>query len=328
MCWHLACFSRRWLQTGIDHKFVAMVVLLMRDQDRINCRARPHAMPQGSAAHFANLWSEFGNAADQMEGRLPHRSTARNKDTAAVKQRPGKHMNTVPDSRYECPDDLLSKLHNDAYAYSSAAPSRLSGPASGGHLAIDESEVSDDLLLEKAMLGSHPAFIELCRRYNEPLRRRLFRMVLSPEDTEDIVQDTVLSAYLHLGGFRRQCKFSTWFTEIGINKALMLLRKRRARPQVSFDFPSRQNQPCSAFELADPSQNPERSYSRRQIHQQICEAVHNLPSQLRQVIECFYGSECSITDIADVCGISVPAAKSRLLRARRMLRVRTAHLLQ
>lgn len=189
-------------------------------------------------------------------------------------------------------------------------------------------EASDDLLLEKAMLGSHAAFIELCRRHNESLRRRIVRMVLTPEDAEDIVQDTVLSAYLHLRGFRRQCKFSTWFTGIGINKALMLLRKRKARPQVSSDFPSRGSQPCSTFNLADPLQNPEQIYSRRQLYQYVCEAVDNLPSQLRQIIECCYGGECSIAAAAEVCGISVPAAKSRLLRARRMLRVRAAHLLQ
>lgn len=231
-------------------------------------------------------------------------------------------MNTVPTSEPEYQNATISKLHKNATCTSPAA-ARLSNSVSAETSAFGESGNSDDQLVLKAMKGSHPAFIQLCARHNEALRRRIFRIVGNLEDTEDILQETILSAYLNLRCFRGQCKFNTWFTTIGTNKALMHLRRRRVRPQIGFDSPA-----PNAWEMPDPSLNAEEMYSCRQLRQMVCEAMGNLPSPLREVIEHFYGGECSIADTAEACGITVPAAKSRLLRARHMLRERTAHLFQ
>src|SRR5271167_1779572 len=93
------------------------------------------------------------------------------------------------------------------------------------HLLASQSEahqaqLCDDDLVFEARSGNHLAFVELCRRYSKSLERTIFRILRNPQDTEDILQETFLSAYQHLNCFRGTCKFSTWITRIGINQSL------------------------------------------------------------------------------------------------------------
>src|SRR6202044_483498 len=94
-------------------------------------------------------------------------------------------------------------------------------------------DASDDALIIAAQGGDHNAFVELCRRHSAVAKMKIFSIVRNHEDTEDALQDTLLRAYSHLSTFRRSCKFSTWLTAIGVNSALMILRKRRLRKETS-----------------------------------------------------------------------------------------------
>jgi RNA polymerase sigma-70 factor (ECF subfamily) len=95
--------------------------------------------------------------------------------------------------------------------------------------ARGDSDVSDDDLITAAQRGDQQAFVELCGRHSTVTRNKIFRIVRNHEDAEDALQDTLLRAYTHLTSFRRSCKFSTWLTIIGVNSALMIMRKRRVR---------------------------------------------------------------------------------------------------
>src|SRR5580658_9264234 len=94
------------------------------------------------------------------------------------------------------------------------------------------SNKSEELLLIAAQSGDHQAFVELCRRYSPMVKKRILSIVRNQEDTEDAVQDTLLRAFKHLSEFRRSCKFSSWLMTIGINTALMILRRRKIRKEA------------------------------------------------------------------------------------------------
>lgn len=189
-----------------------------------------------------------------------------------------------------------------------------------GQPGARQSEPSDDDLIDQAKFGSHLAFVELCRRYSKSVERSIFRIVRNRQDTEDLLQETILSAYQHLNGFRGNCSFGTWVTRIGINKSLMLLRKRKARPEVLFHLTPSDSKTIEIPEYPDLSPNPEQICVNKQVNKVVMQAVGGLPTGLRDIFEHYYGDECSLAESADAFGLTVPAAKSRLLRARRKLR--------
>lgn len=187
---------------------------------------------------------------------------------------------------------------------------------------LAESPASDNQLLLAAQSGDDGAFSELCRRHAPALKRRILSIVRNLEDTEDALQDTLLQAHIHLGGFRGSCKFSTWITTIGTNMALMLLRRRKSHRELSFDQTDGDANWFEAREYPDSLPDPERSYSKHQVHSLVWQEVQRLPSEFRALVDQYYGKECSLKDAADALGITEGAAKSRLSRGRVRLRSR------
>jgi RNA polymerase sigma-70 factor (ECF subfamily) len=179
----------------------------------------------------------------------------------------------------------------------------------------------DDQLLMRAQSGDQQAFVELCRRHSPMVKKRIFSIVRSHEDAEDALQDTLLRAYRHLGTFRRNCKFSTWLTSIGTNTALMILRKRKTRKEGHADALNDESGAWDATEFVDPSLDPERLQSRHQIILVMKREVEKLRPTLRSIIEQHYETECSLEESAKAFDISVGAAKSRLTRGRKTLRL-------
>ena len=104
-----------------------------------------------------------------------------------------------------------------------------------GALGVRHLDASDDQLLSKAQSGDQRAFAELCQRYSAMAKGRILTMVRHREDAEDVLQETLLSAYQHLHSFRGECKFSTWMMKIGINTSLMWLRKQKRRLRTTCD---------------------------------------------------------------------------------------------
>ena len=187
-----------------------------------------------------------------------------------------------------------------------------------GNYACGRSEVSDDDLVTAAQQGDQKAFVELCGRYSSSTKKKIFMIVRNHEDAEDALQDTLLRAYTHLSSFRRSCKFSTWLTTIGVNSALMILRKRRVRRETYAS--SLDTEIMELQEPVDPSPGPEGIYLKQQAILLMRREVEKLQPSLRSAVNHYYGSECSLEEAAKAHEISLGAVKSRLLRGRAKLR--------
>lgn len=181
-------------------------------------------------------------------------------------------------------------------------------------------DVSDDDLVTAAQRGDQKAFVELCKRHSAVAKKKIFSIVRNQEDADDALQDTLFRAYLHLTTFRRSCKFSTWLTTIGVNSALMVMRKRRTRRETHASTSNLETGTMDLQELTDRSPGPERIY----LHQQEClllrREVEKLHPNLRSVVSHHYEADCSVEETAEAQGISLAATKSRLLRGRVRLR--------
>jgi RNA polymerase sigma-70 factor, ECF subfamily len=180
-------------------------------------------------------------------------------------------------------------------------------------------QLSDDQLLSEAKSGDHQAFAELYRRYRGMLMNRIYRIVRHPEDTDDVLQETFLKAYQHLQTFRGTCSFSTWLVAIGTNASLMLLRKRKTLRKNTCDVVAEDGETL-VMEWRDPAPDPEQRYMMHQTTQKVNHAVRRLSPKLRNLVEMYYKSELRLKDAARILGVSEGTAKSRILRARGMLR--------
>ncbi len=189
-----------------------------------------------------------------------------------------------------------------------------------GNYAGDYSQASDDDLVTAAQRGDQRAFSELCGRHSSLTKKKIIRIVRNHEDAEDALQDTLLRAYMHLTSFRRSCKFSSWLTTIGVNSALMILRKRRVRSESHAGASSPDTEKVELPEPVERSPGPEGIYLKQQAILLVRREVEKLHPSLRSVVNHYYGSECSLEEAAKAHEISLAAAKSRLLRGRTRLR--------
>jgi RNA polymerase sigma-70 factor (ECF subfamily) len=148
----------------------------------------------------------------------------------------------------------------------------------------------------------------------------MFRMLRNREDADDVLQEAIYKAFVHLHSFRGTCRFSVWLTQIAINSAFMLMRKRRSHSEVSYDQRTDPDQEIQTWEFPDRSPNPEQIYVKRQAIERMLVAVNRLSPRDRGLVQQFHGTEQSLQETADQLGIKVGTAKSRLLRARMKIR--------
>jgi RNA polymerase sigma-70 factor (ECF subfamily) len=175
-------------------------------------------------------------------------------------------------------------------------------------------------LVEQARAGSAEAFTALIHRYEGKIFRLAMNITGNREDAEDVLQETFLSAYEHLDRFRGDSKFYTWIVRIGVNESLMKLRKRKQTAAVSIDQEIDTGEETLVREIAAWGENPEQRYSREELRAILDKVVQSLPSPFRSVFVLRDIEELSTEETAEALGLSVPAVKSRLLRARLQLR--------
>jgi len=179
-------------------------------------------------------------------------------------------------------------------------------------------------LVAAAKAGSNAAFEELQSRYSRRLYRRIQSITRSHEDTEDALQETFLRAYLALNAFEGRSQFATWLTRIAINSALMVLRKRRVRPEVPFELLPEANDSGPRIDVRDTALNPEQLYALRQRSECALRASGKLNVTLRAPMTTWIEQECSMRDVARTHDLSLSSVKSRLHRARKQLACNTA----
>jgi RNA polymerase sigma-70 factor, ECF subfamily len=175
-------------------------------------------------------------------------------------------------------------------------------------------------LVTQAQQGGVEAFTELVTRYEGNIFRLARHITQNPEDAEDVLQETFLKAYEHLGDFQGNSKFYTWLVRIAVNQSLMKLRKRKSDASVSLDDPYDTGEEHLTREIAVWDPNPEQTYSREEVRAILEKAVETLPPTFRAVFALRDIEELSTEETATLLNLSVPAVKSRLLRARLRLR--------
>ena len=181
--------------------------------------------------------------------------------------------------------------------------------------------VFDELaLVTRARTGDAVAFSELVRRYERKIFRLAKHITQNDEDAEDVLQETFLKAYEHLDEFQGNSKFYTWIVRIAVNESLMKLRKRRTDRTVSLDEPIEGSDEPVVREIAVWEENPEQRYSREELRGILEKAIDNLKPAFRTVFLLRDVEDMSTEETAEVLGLSIPAVKSRLLRARLQLR--------
>jgi len=184
---------------------------------------------------------------------------------------------------------------------------------------LEPKALSEDRLIAAAQAGQEWAFVELCTRNSKRVFNTIYGVTKNREDAEDALQDSMMRAFLHLKQFDGRSSFATWFTRIGINSALMILRKRRIRPETSIDATA-EGETWQTWQIADYSANPEEHYVGHEKSVLLKRAICRLPSALRSVVELGQMEGHSMKQIAHNMGISIPATKSRLARAKVALR--------
>jgi RNA polymerase sigma-70 factor, ECF subfamily len=186
--------------------------------------------------------------------------------------------------------------------------------------------MSDSLLVSAAQSGDCHAFGELCQRHSRTVLPRIYRITRNWDDAEDVLQESLLRAFVHLKAFEGRSSFSSWFTRIAVNSALLLLRKRR-RLELPIDCGPGDSETAPCWEPRDESETPEGRYARCEREELVRNAIRRLPSCFRRVAELHHAQEYSTQQIARELGISVSAAKSRLYRARMRMQASCSALL-
>ena len=182
------------------------------------------------------------------------------------------------------------------------------------------SEMDDAALVAQTQAGNLDAFTELVGRHDRKILRLARHITGNEEDAEDVLQESFLNAYSHIGTFAGNSKFYTWLVRIAVNQSLMKLRKRKTGKEVSLDEPVQGETEDLVREIAVWDETPERTYSQEEMRRILDEAIESLEPIYRTVFVLRDVEELSTEETAESLGISVPAVKSRLLRARLQLR--------
>ncbi len=175
---------------------------------------------------------------------------------------------------------------------------------------------SEKQLIAAAKSGRRAPFGELCERHMKQVSCVTRRITRNREDAEDAAQECFLNAFVHLKGFDGRSQFATWLTRIAINAALMKLRKNRRAGEVALDEPNPPSEPAAQREFRYDAPDPEESFSLRERKRIVKSAISGLRPRARNVVELIHLQEHSISETAQILGISTGAVKARMFHAK------------
>ena len=186
-----------------------------------------------------------------------------------------------------------------------------------------DTAVSEELaLVQAAKQGDVGAFEQLVKRYDRNIFRIAQHITQNREDAADVVQDAFLKAYENLDQCQGNSKFYTLLVRIAVNESLMKLRRRKTSKTVSMDEDVETEEGSMPREFADWSPNPEQQYGQSELGDILRKTIQGLPTSFRTVFVLRDVEGLSTEETAEMLNLSVPAVKSRLLRARLQLRER------
>ncbi len=189
------------------------------------------------------------------------------------------------------------------------------------HAAASRTAPVDDeaTLVAGAKAGDLRSFETLVHRYEGRIYRLTYNITQNREDAQDSTQDAFLKAYQHLPGFQGESRFYTWLVRIAVNEALMKLRRRRPQ-EISLDESIQTADDLVPREIEDWGPKPDQRFEQSELQDILARSIAQLEPAYRIVFQLRDIEELSTEETARLLGLSVPAVKSRLLRARLKLR--------
>jgi len=179
---------------------------------------------------------------------------------------------------------------------------------------------SAPISLEALRGGERAEFARLVEAYSPLVFRLGMKILNNPQDAEDVLQETFIKAYRHLGGFDGRASLSTWLYRIATNEALMSLRRKRPEA-ISFDEPAaNETEPQEPLQIVDWCCMPEEELMSAEGRAYLDKAIDGLPLSLRLVFVLRDIEGLSTHETAEVLNISEMVVKTRLSRARLRLR--------
>jgi RNA polymerase sigma-70 factor (ECF subfamily) len=175
-------------------------------------------------------------------------------------------------------------------------------------------------LIASVQRGQSELFYELVRPYERRVYAAALAILRNEQDAEDAVQEAMLKAFKNIRQFRAEARFSTWLIQITVNEALM--RRRRGRTIVMEGIDDRRDEDSeyAPRDFADWREIPSEALERKEVRQRLAEALATLDQKYRQVFVLRDMEHLNIQETAEALGISAASVKTRLLRARLMLR--------
>jgi RNA polymerase sigma-70 factor, ECF subfamily len=188
----------------------------------------------------------------------------------------------------------------------------LNNPAQGGGR-------EQDLILH-VQSGQHELFYELVRPYERRVYAAALAILRNEQDAEDAAQEAMLKAFANIRQFRAEARFSTWLIQITVNEALMRRRRERTVVMEGLDNRREEESEYAPRDFADWREIPSEALERKEVRQRLAEALATLDRKYREVFVLRDMEHLNIQETAEALGITVASVKTRLLRARLMLR--------
>ena len=182
-------------------------------------------------------------------------------------------------------------------------------------------DLKDEELVKLAQGGETRAFDELVNRYQDKVYRLSFKILRHEQDAAEAHQDAFLSAYRGLKNFKAESTFSTWLYRIATNASLMKYRRRR-EGHVSLEQSQSKNEDAEGMQIPDWTMTPVKELLDQETRDVMDEGIQALPEELRPVFVLRDVEGMSNAEVAEILEMSVAAVKSRLHRARILLRER------
>lgn len=193
-------------------------------------------------------------------------------------------------------------------------------PAKANTAVAKVDDHAEAALIQRIREGEHELFYRLVRPYEGRVYAATYAILHNQADAEDVAQEAMLKAFKNLRQFREEARFSTWLIQIAVNEARM--RRRREHPDVIeplADLPD-EDGTYTPRDFADWREIPSETLERKEVREKLLEALASLGEKYREVFILRDVEQLSIEETAKALGVSIASVKTRLLRARLMLR--------
>ncbi len=193
-------------------------------------------------------------------------------------------------------------------------------------VAVGSFMVADTALVQRAQANDRTAFNEIVLRYKGKVYNFIHRMVPSPQDAEDLTQETFVRAYLSIASFQSRASLNTWLFRIATNQCIDYSRRsRKARGLVtSLSLDTEEDESEGQRDVPDDAYDPQRLLLNKELGAQLESALRGLPEKQRAVVLLYDIEGLPYEEIAAIAGCPLGTVKSRLFNARATLRDKLA----